>query len=79
MSRLRAEDRIRQITDKNISAQIIYDITLEATEDEQKASEAMDQWVNTLQKQGKDPSGCFNVDTMNILSGVSTLFKTTEG
>ncbi len=38
----------------------------------------MEKWVSTMSEEGKDPKACFNIDTLNILAGVSTLFKTTE-
>lgn len=70
---------MNKLTEKTISADIIYALTLEATGNKATATEAMEQWVSAMINEGKDPKSVFNIDALNILAGVSTLFKTKEG
>lgn len=79
ITRLKAEERLEKLTEKNINGDVLYNLTLQATGNKDKATEALEQWVSTMCNDGQDPKTVVNLDTINLVSGLSSLLgKPTE-
>lgn len=75
MNALRAEAKLRQFSDKLLSADIIYDLVKEATDSEDQAQAALEKWVESRVKAGKEPYGTVSMDAMNFASMLAEFTK----
>ena len=54
---------------------MLYKLTLLATENETEASEALEQWISNVCKDGQDTKTVVNLDAINIISGLGSLLN----
>lgn len=54
---------------------MLYKLTLQATENETEASEALEQWISNVCKDGQDTKTVVNLDAINIISGLGSLLN----
>jgi phage/plasmid-associated DNA primase len=58
---------------------MLYQLTLQATESEQEASDALEQWMSNVCKDGQDTKTVVNLDTVNIIAGLGSLLVKDNG